>query len=130
MANSVDHSMTQMIQALSSLPLSHEQLQHALQSPERTMELMKRLSLDADPRCAESEIDIKQELAAAEARWQEEARLPPQKPLLAKRIDRESTNLAIAQEMSSTKFVSLKTFIGQEKKFSTIPISQLKIGTY
>jgi hypothetical protein len=44
--------------------------------------------------------------------------------------DLESTNLAIAQEMSSTKFVSLKTFIGQEKKFSTIPISQLKIGTY
>jgi hypothetical protein len=40
------------------------------------MELMKHLSLDADPGCAKPEIDIIQELATAEAQWQKEVCLP------------------------------------------------------
>ena len=73
------------------------------------------------------ENSIKQELDAAQARWQEEAWLPPQKPQATKRI--EMTNRDVSQEMSSENFLFLKTFVGNKKFFSTIPIIQLKIGT-
>jgi hypothetical protein len=76
------------------------------------------------------ENSIKQELEAVEARWQKEARLSPQKPQATKRINLEIINRDISQEMSSEKFMFLKTFVGNNKSFSTIPIMQLKIGTY
>jgi hypothetical protein len=128
MADTTNRSLTQMIQALASLNLSPEELKHALQSPERMTELMKRAS-DTNPRYAElNDDDIKQELDAVQARWQEEARLAPQKPPATRRIDLEQINREVAQEMSSRNFVLLKTFIGLEKSSSTIPITQLTIG--
>jgi hypothetical protein len=67
------------------------------------------------------------ELDAVQARWKEEARLPPQKPQATKRFDLKIKNEQVAQEMSSGVF--LKTFIGHEKFFSTIPVTQLRIST-
>jgi hypothetical protein len=130
MSSSADQSLMQMIQALSSLNLSSEQFQHALQSPERMMELIRRAS-DADPVHPDlSENAITQEICAVQARWQAEACLPPQKPQATKRIDLESTNQAVAQRMSSPDFIFLKTYVGHEKYFSTTPITQLRVGMY
>ena len=128
MSNSADQSVTQMIQALSSLQLSSEQFQHVLQSPERMTELIRRAS-DADPGHPDlSENEIIQELCAVRARWHAEACLPPQKPQATRRIDLESTNQVLALRMSSPYF--LKTYVGQEKSFSTTPITQLRVGMY
>ncbi|KIM83617.1 hypothetical protein PILCRDRAFT_431027 [Piloderma croceum F 1598] len=129
MANQNDPFVSQMIQAISSLNLSPEQLQDALHSPESMIELMGRPS--AQPTrdlgyAGSNENSFKQELDTAEARWREEARLPPQKPRATKRIDLEMINRDVSQEMSSEKFMFLKTFVGNKKSFSTIPISQLK----
>ena len=129
MTDSVNHSaVTQMIQALSSLHLPPEHLQHALQSPEHMMELMKRIS-DTDPGYKESSMnDIKQELETVEARWQAEARLPPKKPPATKRHDLERTNRLLAQRMSSKNLDILKTFAGHKRTFSTSSITELGVG--
>jgi hypothetical protein len=123
-----------MIQALSTLNLSPEQLQDALRNPESMIESMKRASAQPIEDLGYARLDensIKEELDTAQARWQEEApsRLPPRKPhdQATKRI--EMTNRDVSQEMSSENFLLLKTFIGNKKSFSTIPITQLKIGT-
>lgn len=132
MANQNDPFFSQMIQAISSLNLSPEQLQDALHSPESMIELMGRASAQPIGDRGYAGLDensIKQELESVEARWQEEARLSPQKPQATKRIDLEITNRDVSQEMSSENFKFLKTFVGNNKSFSTIPIKQLKIGT-
>lgn len=129
MTDSANHSvMAQMVQALSSLHLPTEQFQHALQSPEYMMELMKRIS-DTDSGHSEPGMnEIKQKLEAVEARWQAEARLPPEKPLATKRHDLERINWSLAQKMSSKNFGILNTIVGHEKTFSTIPITELGVG--
>jgi len=125
-----DGSVTRMIQALSSLQLSPEQLGEALQSPQRMMELVQ-LASDADPGLTEpDQSSIKQELDTVKARLEDEARLPPQKPPATRRADLERINADVAQEMSSDQFCLLRTYIGQKKSFSTTPMTQLRNGKF
>lgn len=117
--------LSQMIQTLSSLNLSPQELSSALQDPERMTNLM------GQPPIAElmnSQPDVKNELDMAEARWKQEAQLIPRKPLPTRRADLDRFNRHVLKEMTGPgpeKHLILKTFVGHEKYYSTTPITQL-----
>jgi hypothetical protein len=123
-----NEGMTKMLQMMSSMGLSPDQLQAALASPERLMELMGgSLHTERTP-MQYGEDEVITRINEARAQWEAEARLPPQKPYLSQRYELEAENREVEKEM--IKFTRdgalLQTFLGQDQSFSTTPIERLE----
>jgi hypothetical protein len=123
-----NEAMTKILQMMSSMGLSPDQLQTALANPERMMELIGG-SLHAERTPMEYSADeVASQINKARAQWEAEARLPPQKLRLSQRYELEAENGEVEKEM--IKFgrdgAVLQTFFGQDRSFSTTPIERLE----
>ena len=75
-----------------------------------------------------SEDDVVSKINEARARWEAEARLPPQKFHLSQRYELEAENRAVEKEMIqfAPDGAMFQTFVGQDQSFSATPIEQLE----
>jgi len=123
-----NQAMTQILQMMSSTGLSPDQFRTALANPERMMELIGGSSHAEHTPMQYSADEAVSQVNEARARWEAEARLPPQKLRLSQRYELEAENREVEKQMVqfARDGAVLQTFVGQDQSFSTTPIEQLE----
>lgn len=123
----------------SDLGLSSEAIQASLRDPQLA-EMMRRASMSdvgrewAPEETLTQDEMLTQEIMQLREQWKVEATLPPEKPVPTRRSDREYVNQRVINSMTKDsenfKYRVLKTFIGQDKHFSTTPIQELRPSSW
>jgi hypothetical protein len=128
MTSPCDEAMTQILQMMSSMGLSPNQLCAALANPERMMELIRGSSHAEHTPMHYGEDEIVSQINEARAQSEAEARLPPEKLRLSQCDELEAENREVEKQMiqSARDGAVLQTFVGQDQYFSTTPIEQLE----
>jgi len=107
------------MQAMSSLGISPSELENMLANPD----------LLQDPPHFDPE-KLVQQIVEARTRWELESKLPAQKFPLTDRRALQLSYKAVEQEMMLPRpgVLMLQTLIGQDKSFSTTPVSRLQMS--
>src|ERR1700691_2917186 len=105
-SNSSTDSRARMVQMMSSLGISLDQLQD--------LEMASHIEHGA----SFPDEDVRDQIDMARARWETESQRPAQKPRPPRRSDLECENREVERQMSQKNTGISTTFIGQDKNFS------------